>query len=194
MSKLDTDMTAKRFFSAGKSKRTERRAPALLSEFATSLTSAPLLESTSGLAVRPAVISATGDNASHSNSKSVNRLAELTRMNEFEEENMTRLVMTKREAKRREEDEAALMMGFGVGGEARSRSRRQGGFEAELEGVLGERGGKSMWDSVGRGALGRREGLLERSRKRGTEDGGLDEGGQRKKGKFQKQVKRNKRR
>jgi hypothetical protein len=35
---------------------------------------------------------------------------------------------------------------------------------------------------------------LERSRKRGTEDGGLDEGGQRKKGKFQKQVKRNKRR
>lgn len=174
-----------------KSRRTERRAPALLSEFATSLTSAPLLESTSGLSVRPAVNTAAGENAAHSNSKSANRLAELARMTDFEEENMTRLVMTKRESKRREEDEAALNLGFGVGGESRSRSRRQGGFEAELEGVLGDRGGKGMWDSVGRGSLGKREGLLERSRKRGSDD--LGEEGRAKKGKFQRQVKRNKR-
>ncbi len=113
-------------------------------------------------------------------------------MTDFEEENMTRLVMTKRESKRREEDEAALNLGFGVGGEGRSRSRRQGGFEAELEGVLGDRGGKGMWDSVGRGSLGRREGLLERSRKRGGDDLGGEEGSG-KKGKFQRQVKKNKR-
>jgi U3 small nucleolar ribonucleoprotein protein LCP5 len=40
-------------------------------------------------------------------------------MDKFEEENMTRLVTTKREEKRRREDEAALSMGYGVGGTGR---------------------------------------------------------------------------
>lgn len=112
-------------------------------------------------------------------------MAELQRMNEFEEDNMTRLVQTKRELKRREEDEAALNMGYGVGGPSRSRSRRQGGFEAELEGVLGDRGGKSLWDGVGKG-LGRREGILERSRKRtGASDEMDGPSGKRKRGKFE---------
>lgn len=169
--------------------RKDRRAPALLSEFANTLTAAPNMESTSGLAVRPVVA------GQHTNSTSAKRLAELERMREFEEENMTRLVMTKREAKRREEDEAALSMGFGVGGESRSRSRRQGGFEAELEGVLGDKGySKSMWDDVGRG-LGKRDAALDRSRKRKPESGGSAFGGSssaKKKGRFEKAVRRRK--
>lgn len=168
---------------AAASRQTNRRAPALLSEFASSLTSAPLLESTSGLAVRPVVTS--GGDPIHTNSTSAKRMAELQRMNEFEEDNMTRLVQTKRELKRREEDEAALNMGYGVGGPSRSRSRRQGGFEAELEGVLGDRGGKSLWEGVGKG-LGRREGILERSRKRtGAGDEMDGPSGKRKRGKFE---------
>lgn len=164
------------------SRQNNRRAPALLNEFAQSLTSAPLLESTSGLAVRPVVTS--GGDPIHTNSASAKRMAELQRMNEFEEENMTRLVQTKRELKRREEDEAALNMGYGVGGPSRSRSRRQGGFEAELEGVLGDRGGKSLWDGVGKG-LGRRDGILERSRKRTSANDEMDVSStKRKRGKF----------
>jgi len=168
-------------------KRADRRAPALLSEFADSLTSAPGLESTSGLSVRPVVAS---DNL-RSNSTSAKRMAELQRMTEFEEENMTRLVMRKRDSKRREEDENALLMGYGVGGEQRSRSRRQGGFEAELEGVLGDRGNsKGMWDSVGQG-LGKRDSMLERSRKRTGEDVGGSSGP--KKRRFEKSVKKHRR-
>lgn len=166
--------------------RKERKAPALLSEFATSLTSAPAVESTSGLAVRPVVA------GQSSNSTSAMRLAELTRMREFEEENMTRLVMTKREAKRREEDEEALLMGFGVGGEQRSRSRRQGGFEAELEGVLGDKGySKSMWDDVGKG-LGKRDAALDRSRKRKSDSANAFGDSTKKKGKFEKAIRRRK--
>ncbi|KAI5450689.1 hypothetical protein NCC49_002700 [Naganishia albida] len=176
-------MAAVPYVESRASRQTNRRAPALLSEFASSLTSAPLLESTSGLAVRPVVTS--GGDPIHTNSTSAKRMAELQRMNEFEEENMTRLVQTKRELKRREEDEAALNMGYGVGGPSRSRSRRQGGFEAELEGVLGDRGGKSLWDGVGKG-LGRREGILERSRKRaGAGDEMEASSGKRKRGKFE---------
>jgi len=92
-------------------------------------------------------------------------------MNEFEEENMTRLVTSKREAKRRVEDEEALALGYGVGGPARGRGRRQNGLEAELEGVLGDRGGKSLWAGIGKG-LGKREGLVERGQKRVAEGGG----------------------
>jgi U3 small nucleolar ribonucleoprotein protein LCP5 len=117
-------------------------------------------------------------------------MAELQRMTEFEEENMTRLVMRKRDLKRREEDETALMMGYGVGGEQRSRSRRQGGFEAELEGVLGDRNSKNMWDSVGKG-LGKRDSMLERSRKRSGDDVGGSGGP--KKRRFEKAVKNHKR-
>lgn len=127
-------------------KRKERRAPALLSEFATTLDGAPVLESTSGLSVRPI--------SKHTNSTSAKRAAELKRMDDFEEENMTRLVTTKREAKRRREDEEALALGYGVGG--KGRSRRQNGLEAELEGVLG--GNSSVWDSVS----SKRASLLDR--------------------------------
>jgi len=148
--------------SSSKGRQTDRRAPALLSEFATTMDGAPLLESTSGLSTRPVQADR------HTNSTSAKRAAELERIDRFEEENMTRLVTTKREAKRRKEDEAALSLGYGVGGPARSRGRKQNGLEAELEGVLGERGSRGLWEGVG-SKLGKREGVLEGGRKRGSE-------------------------
>lgn len=145
---------------AAGSRRKERRAPALLSEFASTLDGAPMLEASSGLSIRPA------QDGRYSNSLSAKRAAELKRMNEFEEENMMRLVTTKREAKRRREDEAALALGYGVGGSGRGSGRRQNGLEAELDGVLGGRGSNSVWRGVGT-QLGQRENLLDRARKSG---------------------------
>ncbi|WVN85970.1 uncharacterized protein L203_101128 [Cryptococcus depauperatus CBS 7841] len=161
----------------------ERRAPALLGEFAATMDNTPLLESTTGLSVRP-VMSAS---VKHSNSVSAKRAAELKRIQDFEEENMTRLVTSKREAKRRREDEEALAMGFGVGP---SRGRRgRNGLEAELEGVLGERGDKGVWDNVG-GKFGQRGDALERGRKR-ISTSGLGSG-KPKKAKFERELKRRK--
>jgi U3 small nucleolar ribonucleoprotein protein LCP5 len=114
------------------------------------------MESTSGLSTRP--IQAGGA----TNSVSAKRAAELQRMDQFEEENMTRLVTNKREMKRRRDDEEALALGYGVGGPARSRGRRQNGLEAELEGVLGERRSKGVWDGVK--TMGERGSALERGK------------------------------
>ncbi|OXC67936.1 hypothetical protein AYX13_03620 [Cryptococcus neoformans] len=159
----------------------ERRAPALLSEFAATMDSAPLLESTSGLSVRPVTSAA----AKYSNSVSAKRAAELKRIEEFEEENMTRLVTSKREAKRRRDDEAALAMGFGVGP---SRGRRgRNGLEAELEGVLGDRGDKGVWDGVS-GKFGQRGDALERGKKRVSGAGSTS--GKAKKARFEKELAR----
>lgn len=141
---------------SSKARRTDRRAPALLSEFASTMDGAPMLESTSGLSTRPAQVGR--------HSSSAKRAAELDRINRFEEENMTRLVTTKREAKRRREDEEALALGYGMGS-ARSGRRKQNGLEAELEGVLGERGSKGLWEGVG----GERPGLLEYGHTRGEQ-------------------------
>lgn len=159
----------------------ERRAPALLSEFAATMDSAPLLESTSGLSVRPVTSAA----AKYSNSVSAKRAAELKRIEEFEEENMTRLVTSKREAKRRRDDEAALAMGFGVGP---SRGRRgRNGLEAELEGVLGDRRDKGVWDGVS-GKFGQRGDALERGKKRVSGTGSTS--GKAKKARFEKELAR----
>lgn len=164
--------------------RKERRAPALLSEFAQSMDGAPAIQTTSGLSTRPVLAGA------HTNSTSAKRAAELKRISEWEEDNMTRLVTTKREAKRRREDEESLALGFGVGGSGRGRARRQNGLEAELEGVLGERGSKGVWDGVGVKALGEREGITGRA-KRAADDSGPRKN--LKKSRFEKDVKRKRR-
>lgn len=104
---------------------------------------------------------------------------------------MTRLVTTKREAKRRREDEEALALGYGVGGPARSRGRRQNGLEAELEGVLGERGSKGLWEGISK-TLGKRGTVMERVKGGVTKQGG--DGGKRKKARFEKEVKGHSRR
>ncbi|BEJ15572.1 hypothetical protein CspHIS471_0501770 [Cutaneotrichosporon sp. HIS471] len=162
--------------------RRERRAPALLTEFAQTMDGAPAVQTTSGLSTRPVLAGA------HTNSVSAKRAAELKRLADWEEDNMTRLVTSKREDKRRREDEEALALGFGVGG--RGRSRRQNGLEAELEGVLGERGSKGVWDNTGVQALGKREGITGRA-KRAAEDAGPRKN--LKKSRFEKDVKRKRR-
>ncbi|WWC57969.1 uncharacterized protein I303_100504 [Kwoniella dejecticola CBS 10117] len=139
-------------------KQRERQAPALLSEFAQSIDTAPIMESTSGLSVRQTL----GGSRHHTNSTSQKRAEELRRINEFEESNMTRLVTSKKEAKRRRDDEAALAMGFGIN-TGRNRKGRNG-LEAEMEGVLNERGSKGVWDNVGK--LGERGDALQRGKKR----------------------------
>ncbi|GFZ44704.1 hypothetical protein JCM24511_02428 [Saitozyma sp. JCM 24511] len=170
-----------------KVRRKARRAPALLSEFAATMDGAPLLESTSGLSTRPVQVNR------HSNSISAKRAAELQRMNEFEEENMTRLVTTKREAKRRREDEEALALGYGVGGSARGRARRQNGLEAELEGVLGARGSRGVWDNVSQ-SMGRRADLLERGKASQRERASGGDATRAKKARFDKDIVGRKRR
>ncbi|KZO92334.1 hypothetical protein CALVIDRAFT_504361 [Calocera viscosa TUFC12733] len=136
----------------------------------------PFVESTSGLGSAP--------------SMSSSRARELERMRRFEEENMTRLVMNKREAKRRTQDEAGMALG-GVG-------RRVGGLEDEFADVLrgigevGRPGRKSDgYDELRK--RGQKEGVLERSRKRpAMEEMGANEaidGGKRKRTRFEKDLK-----
>lgn len=166
-------------------KRKDRRAPALLSEFAQGLDGAPGMQTTSGLSTRPVVLGA------HTNSVSAKRAAELKRIADFEEDNMTRLVTTKREMKRRRDDEEALALGFGVGG--RGRSRRQNGLEAELEGVLGDRGSKGLWDGVNASLAkaSQREDITDRAR-RATVNAG-ERGAGPKKARFEKDMNRKRR-
>ena len=140
--------------------RKDRRAPALLSEFADTMDGTPLLESTSGLATRPVRLDR------HTNSLSAKRAKELKEMKEYEESNMTRLSTTKRDAKRRREDEEALAMGYGISDRPRGRRGKANGLEAELEGVLGTRGSRGVWDGVK--GLGARGDVLERGRKAGV--------------------------
>jgi len=166
------------------SSRKERRAPALLSEFAAGLDGAPAIQTTSGLSTRPVLAGA------HTNSASAKRAEELKRIAEFEEDNMTRLVTTKREMKRRREDEEALALGFGVGGSGRGRGRRQNGLEAELEGVLGERGSKGLWEGVN-SKLAKRDNITSRA-KRATDGAGERPAGP-KKARFEKDIQRKRR-
>ncbi|THG96778.1 hypothetical protein EW026_g5118 [Hermanssonia centrifuga] len=147
--------------------------------------SMPHIESTSGLGSTPALMSG--------------RAKELQRMTEFEEENMTRLVMKKRDARRREQDEADIALG-GIGGS--SRGGRGGGLEAEFGDIL-RSVGRSRGGVVGDGyeelrQKGKKASVLDRSRTRGRDDAldnlGEDEPRQRKRSRFDKEVKASKKR
>ncbi len=109
---------------APKSKsRNERTAvPSALNHLAAD-PSRPHIETTSGLGGIPQLGS--------------KRAAYLKRLQEFEEENFTRVMMKKSEAKRRLRDEADLAMGGDLGGSYNPRARRQaGGLEDEFGDVL----------------------------------------------------------
>ncbi|KZT54332.1 hypothetical protein CALCODRAFT_420005, partial [Calocera cornea HHB12733] len=134
----------------------------------------PYIESTSGLGSAP--------------SMSSKRARELQEMTRFEEDNFTRLVMNKKEQKRRAQDEASMALG-GVG-----MGRRVGGLEDEFADVLRGIGevGRPGRKSDGYEELrkrGQKDGVLERSRKRpAVEDMGADEvgdGGKRKRTRFE---------
>lgn len=153
--------------------------PSALSSLMHQDPSRPNIESTSGLGSMPSLSS--------------NRAREIARMNEFEEENFTRLVMKKKEMKRRKKDEEDIALG-GSGGI--SGRRRGGGFEDEFGDVL-RSVGRSKNGMVGDGYeelrnKGRKKHVLERSRTRRrdeTEDHGEDGPRQRKRSRFEKEAK-----
>jgi len=158
-----------------------RRAPlpSALSSLIHQDPSKPHIESTTGLGSMPFLSS--------------NRAREIHRMNEFEEENFTRLVMKKKEMKRRKKDEEDIALG-GSGGI--SGRRKGGGFEDEFGDVL-RSVGRSKTGVVGDGyeelrRKGKKRDVLERSRTRGrdeTEDVGDDGPRLRKRSRFEKEAK-----
>ena len=137
----------------------------------------PHIESTSGLGSMPSMASS--------------RARELSRMNEFEEENMTRLVMTKKEARRRARDEEDVALG----GTGISKGRRRGGgLEDEFGDVLRAIGRGSRVGGIDDGyeglrAKGKKQDVFSRSKMRPGDRDDDDEGGRvRKKGRFETAV------
>ena len=161
--------------SRGKDKRRRGPVPSTLASLAHIDPTAPYVESASGLGSAP-------------NHRSA-RAREIARMTEFEEENMTRLVMKKSEARRRARDEEDIALGgSGMGGGRRAVG---GGLHDEFADVLREgrsrRGGDGYEELRARG---KREGVLARSRieKRKVVD--IDEGPKaRKKSRFEQETK-----
>jgi U3 small nucleolar ribonucleoprotein protein LCP5 len=137
----------------------------------------PFVESATGLGIVPSMQSM--------------RARELRHMEEFEEENMTRLVLKKKDERRRRKDEEDIALG-GAGGI--TSKRRGGGLEDEFAEILREeRRGRAL---AGDGyeelrARGRKEGALARSRVRAREDSGdvVEGQRQRKKGRFERDIK-----
>lgn len=120
--------------------------------------SRPHVESTSGLGSMPALQS--------------NRAREIQRINEFEEENFTRVIMKKKDAKRRLRDEEDIALGGSgaAGGGGGKTRRRGGGLEDEFGDVL-RSVGRTKMGVVGDGyeelrKKGKKEDVLERSRGR----------------------------
>ncbi|KAH9955625.1 hypothetical protein BC827DRAFT_1158156 [Russula dissimulans] len=163
--------------------RRARPAPHALASLAYLDPERPFMESTTGLSIVPSMQSA--------------RARELRRMEEFEEENMTRLVLKKKDERRRKKDEEDIALG-GAGGI--TGKRRGGGLEDEFADVLREerRGSGRALPGDGYEELrikGRKEAALARSRVRAREDTDDVSAGQRqKKGRFERDVKAAKKR
>ncbi|THH10007.1 hypothetical protein EW145_g1626 [Phellinidium pouzarii] len=139
----------------------------------------PHVETTSGLGGVPALESA--------------RAKELARMTGFEEENFTRLVMKKKDAKRRQRDEEDIALGgtgAGSGSGVMGRGRRGMGLDDEFADVL-KSVGRRRDGAVGDGyeelrQRGKKSDALSRSRSRNWDDIEGEEGPRRKKGKFER--------
>jgi len=135
---------------------------------------------------RPFVESSSGLGALQSD-----RRRELDRMREYEEENFTRLVMKKKDAKKRARDEANVALGGGAQGNSRRRGR---GLEDEFADVL-TAVGRTRTGVLGDGyeelrQRGRKTDVLSRARTRPREEiGGAEDDGPiaRKKTRFEKQ-------
>jgi len=117
--------------------------------------SQPFLETTSGLGGAPALASG--------------RAQYLKRLKNFEEENFTRVVMKKSDAKRRARDEEDLALGGDLGGTSGTIGSRAGGLNDEFSEVL--RSVSRLTGTHGQGdgyeelrKRGRKLDLLERSR------------------------------
>ncbi|KAH9923915.1 uncharacterized protein BXZ73DRAFT_79321 [Epithele typhae] len=170
------------------------RVPAALAHLAHLDPSRPDAESTSGLGgAAPG-----GAGGAHRSA----RARELARMTAFEEENFTRLVMKKRDARARELDEADVALG-GTGTVSARRARPGGGLDAEFGDIL-----RAVGRGAGRGRAvvgdgyeelrqrGKKQGVLARARSRedAGEDLGEDGPRQRKRSRFEKEVKASKKR
>ena len=138
----------------------------------------PHRETTSGLGGVPALQSV--------------RARELARMTEFEEENFTRLIMKKKDVKRRLRDEADIALGgTGAGAVENGRGRRGFGLEDEFADVLRsvDRRKDSM---IGDGyeelrQRGKKRDLLSRARSKTREEvEGVADGRVKKKSRFEK--------
>ncbi|KAL0946547.1 hypothetical protein HGRIS_012752 [Hohenbuehelia grisea] len=122
----------------------------------------PHIESTSGLGSMPSLTSA--------------RAREIQRINEFEEENFTRIMMKKKDAKRRLRDEEDIALGgsASIGGGTGKTRRRAGGLEDEFHDVLrsvdrsSRTGASDGYDELRQ--KGRKGDVLERSRSRRVRD------------------------
>ncbi len=163
----------------GKNRDRREPLPSALKSLAQMDLSTPHMESTSGLGSTPALTS--------------RRAKELKRMTEFEEENMMRLVMKKKEAKRRNLDEADIALGGIRSGTGRS--GRGGGLGDEFGDIL-RSVGRSRRGAVGDGyeelrQKGKKANVLSRSRERRSETvSDVDEGSRpRKKSRFEQAVK-----
>ncbi|THH21088.1 hypothetical protein EW146_g380 [Bondarzewia mesenterica] len=166
-----------------KDKRARRvPVPSALSSLAHLDPSRPFAESTSGLGAAPSMQGA--------------RARDIQRMTEFEEENMTRLVLKKKDEKRRRKDEEDIALG-GTGGIVGK--RRGGGLEDEFADVL-RSVGRSRAGVIGDGyeelrTKGRKQGALARARTRDeVDDFGNDEPRQRKRSRFEKETRVSKKR
>jgi U3 small nucleolar ribonucleoprotein protein LCP5 len=121
-------------------------------------------------ATQPHAESASGLGGNASGINGSRRAREIARMTEFEEENFTRLVMNKKEAKRRARDEADIALG-GVG--ITDGRRRSDGLAEEFRDVLRSREGKrKAITSADDGyeqlrQRGKKRAVLERSRANG---------------------------
>jgi len=128
--------------------------------------SQPFLETTSGLGGAPALASG--------------RAQYLRRLKNFEEENFTRVVMKKSDAKRRARDEEDLALGGDLGGGSGTRGRRAGGLNDEFSEVLRSVGRATGTHGQGDGyeelrKRGRKMDVLERSRTKQLQNFGEDD-------------------
>lgn len=158
-------------------KRSKRQpVPKTLSSLLHQDPSRPHIESSSGLGAMPALAS--------------DRAREIQQMTEFEEDNFTRLMMKKKDARRRMRDEADLALG----GTGSSHGRRRGrGLEDEFEDVLCSVG-RARVGAIGDGyeelrQRGRKADALSRSRTRARDNmvDGEDDVRQVKRTRFQKE-------
>ncbi|EJD46064.1 hypothetical protein AURDEDRAFT_113768 [Auricularia subglabra TFB-10046 SS5] len=174
--------------SSGKDKSKRTRVPAALAALGRIDESAPLLESTTGIGAK-----ATFDSA---------RARELEHMTRFEEDNMTRLVLAKRDDKRRRRDEEHIALGGR--GEAVGK-RRGGGLEDDFADLLKapRRGKKKASAGAGLGdgyeelrQRGKKRDLLDRAMSRKESSLADPDAGpsKRKRSRFERDVKASKRR
>lgn len=162
---------------SGRSKKERRRAiPTALAQLSHL---DPHVDSTSGLGGAPKLQSA--------------RARELQRIQDYEEENFTRIVMKKKDEKRRRRDEEDIAMGGTGAGSmtgSRGRGRRGIGLEDEFADVL-KSINRSKYSGLGDGyeelrQRGKKKDALTRSRTRSLGDAEGSDGPIRKKGRFEK--------